>query len=259
MAIETTDGNEAARIALHGLTQGEAPRVGVLGDSGVGKSIAMMHLIQAWRKAMPKGLVLIVDDKGPKLEIPIKGQERQDVVDLKQNPLNPTGPQIITFRGDPYDLEQEVDPEDIAKIQWTLSRARPPRPTLAVYDELDKACNYAQWKYGDRSVIRWTFKKGRAVGTSVIWGTQETQGVPADAFNQSSTILAFKMVGTPVRLLKERQYLEGGADRVLPQLPGDDVPKSQRGHFLLLRRGRIWDGKIYRFAHAANGKETVSG
>ena len=51
--------------------------------------------------------------------------------------------------------------------------------------------------------------------------------------------------------LKERGYLDGGAGEVLPMLHGPpDDPPDTRGDFLLLRRGRPWDGKIYKFREA---------
>jgi hypothetical protein len=55
------------------------------------------------------------------------------------------------------------------------------------------------------------------------------------------------MVGNPLRLLKERGYLEGGVGDVIPSLPGDELPRNQRGYFVLLLRGRPWNQRIYRF------------
>ena len=48
-------------------------------------------------------------------------------------------------------------------------------------------------------------------------------------------------------LLRRRDYLGGDVERVIPALPGDDLPPEQRGEFVLLRRGRPWDGRIYKF------------
>jgi hypothetical protein len=58
------------------------------------------------------------------------------------------------------------------------------------------------------------------------------------------------MIGNPIRLLKARGYLEpsGTVENVIPSLPGDELPPEQRGYFVLLRRGRPWDQRIYRFA-----------
>lgn len=243
MAIQTTDGRLAIEQALKPLESREGARIGVLGDSGCGKTQIMQHIVATYLKRKKDAIALVVDDKGKKAAF--KGQERRDVAELQSRPLDPKGPRIVVFRGDRFDRQTgEVDPETVAQLQWKLSQL--PRPTIGVYDELDKACNHAQWRDNDSSV-RWGFSKGRDVEMSMLWGTQETQAVPAEAFNQSSNIFAFRMMGAPLRLLKQRGYLEGGAEKVIEHLPGDELPREQRGYFVLLRRGRPWDGKVYRY------------
>lgn len=238
------DGQVAATEAFKPLSYGEGPRIGVLGDSGVGKTRALQELIERYKRACPGG-VLIVDDKEklPQFE----GVYRRDRADLIKNPVEETD-RVIVFRGDRFDRETgEVDPETIAEIQWRMCQEG--RPSLVVYDELDKAANMGQWKRGDKSTILWCFRKGRNSGAASLWGTQETQSVPAAAFNQSSSIFCFRLVGAPLRLLNERGYLEGGeVGDLIPTLPGDELPREKRGYFVHLRRGRPWDGKVYRFS-----------
>ncbi len=238
------DGKIASEIALSPIDHDEGPRIGVLGDSGCGKTEAMRRIVAAYVTKVKKGVVLIIDDKESKAQF--EGQERRDAMDLAQVPVMPS-PRIVVFRGDRFDrLAGEVDPEAIADIQWRMAQRG--RPSMVVYDELDKAANGGQWKSGDSSAVRWAFIKGRSSGAASLWGTQETQAVPREAFNQSSCILAFRMVGNPVRLLKERGYLEGNdVAGVISTLPGDELPPNQRGFFVLLRRGRPWDEKVYRF------------
>ena len=244
MATKAIDGEIAGEIALGPLAQNEGPRIGVLGDSGCGKTEAMRRLIAMYAVKMPQAIVYIVDDKEARPQF--YGQERKDRAELVSKPLDGRGPKVVVFRGDRFSRETgEVDPEEIAEIQW--NQAQRGRPSLGVYDELDKAAISAFWKKGDASTIRWCLIKGRNVGAATIWGTQETQAVPREAFNQSSCILCFRLVGNPLRLLRERGYLEGGAEKVIPSLPGDELPRNQRGYFVLLRRGRPWDGKVYRF------------
>lgn len=244
MAPQTTDGKLAADIALYPLTQNEGPRIGVLGDSGTGKTEAIRRIIKEYMRRMPKAPVLIIDDKEatPQFE----GELRRDRADFERH-RPPSDKRVVVFRGDRFDRETgEVDPEEIAEIQWRLCQKE--RPSLVVYDELDKAANMGQWRRGDASTVRWAFIKGRNVGASSLWGTQETQAVPRESFNQSSCILCFRLVGAPLRLLRERGYLEGGdVGEVISALPGDELPRSKRGYFVLLRRGRPWDGKVYRF------------
>jgi hypothetical protein len=152
---------------------------------------------------------------------------------------------VIVFRGEQYSLTAQVDPDTVADLQIALVSKG--IATLTVYDELDKAARGGQWKSGDASPVRWGFIKGGSSRASILWGTQETQAVPREAFNQSTMILCFKMLGAPLRLLGDRGYLEGGVADVIPTLPGAEVPPAERGHFVALRRGKLWDGKIYRF------------
>lgn len=239
-----TNGDIAADQVFATLSMGEGPRIGVLGDSGCGKTEAMRRLVVKYLKLMPKAPVFIVDDKEARPQFP--GQERRDREDFI-NRKPDKEPRVVVFRGDRFERATgEVDPEDIAEIQWGMAQLG--RPSMVVYDELDKASNMMQWKRGDASTIRWAFAKGRSSGATTLWGTQETQTVPREAFNQSSYILCFRMVGNPLRLLRERGYLEGGdVQSIIPSLPGDELPPNKRGYFVLLRRGRPWDEKVYRF------------
>lgn len=244
--IETTDGEVAAEEAWAPLAFGEGPRVGLLGDSRCGKTEAARRLIAGYLKRSP-GVVLVVDDKEPRPQF--EGQCRRDRAALEREPLEEKGPRVVVFRGERFDrVGGEVNPEEIAEIQWALAQKH--QPSLVVYDELDKAANGGQWRAGEkRSTILWAFRRGGSSGAASLWGTQETQAVPAAAFNQSSCLFVFRMTGAPLRLLGERGYLEprGTVETVIPKLPGDELPQNQRGHFVMLKRGRPWDGKVYRF------------
>jgi len=61
---ETTDGRLAAEIAFGPLSQNEGPRIGILGDSGCGKTEAARRLVAEYVRRVPNGVVYCVDDKG---------------------------------------------------------------------------------------------------------------------------------------------------------------------------------------------------
>lgn len=236
------DGAVAARDALAILKFGEAPRVGVLGDSGTGKSFALKWLIAAYLEMQPRGVAIVVDDK-PRGRF--AGQLRRDIADLRRRPPDPKGPRVIVLRGEPFAVDGDVDPETVAEFQWEQAQRK--RPTVGVYDELGKAADGGQWKVGNKSRIAWAFGKGRDADVASFWGDQETEGVPRQAFNQSSSLFVFRMRGNPLRLLKARGYLDGGVEDVIPRLHGEPLPPAQRGTFVHLRRSQPWDGVIYKF------------
>src|SRR3954463_3732673 len=77
-------GDEAAAEVLAQLDYGEAPHVGLLGDTGTGKTTAMQYLIALYLQRCP-GSVFIVDDK--ELRARFVGQERRDRADLRDRPI----------------------------------------------------------------------------------------------------------------------------------------------------------------------------
>jgi hypothetical protein len=238
-------GAEAAAEAWASLAFGEGARVGVLGDSGAGKSTAERELIREYLRRAP-GVVVVIDDKGPRQRF--EGEARRDISDLKANPVAPDAKhkRVIVLRGDCF-AGYKVDREEVAAFSWKLIGRR--QTCLVVHDELKEAAAGGQWKSGSVWLPR-SFSQGREVGLSQLWGTQDTQEVPAEAFNQSSCLLCFKIAGNGLRLLRARDYISDGVDDVIARLPGDDVPPAERGAFVLLRRGKPWNRKVYRFAAA---------
>lgn len=248
------DGEIAAQKALASVRYGEGPRIGFLGDPGCGKTEAMKRFIAAYLRTC-NGIVLIVDDKSPThtpfAQIPgfKPSQMRRDVADLEARPADPAGERVIVLRGDPAaGVRGAVDRERVPAKQWQVAAKR--RPSLAVYDELNRACNGGQWLVNP-SEIAHSFTAGRSDGIGNFWGLQQTQSVPPQPFDNSTHIVVVRCVGNPVRLLKARGYCEGGADAIIPRLPGDRLPKPQRGYFVLLERGRPFDGCVYRFGAPA--------
>ncbi len=241
-------GELAAAEVLRPLTYGEAPQIGVLGDTGTGKTTAMVELVKLYLRMSP-GFVLVTDDKERKARF--EGQERRDVRDLAEHPPDPNGSRVLVFRGDPV-AGVDANPEEVAALAWR--RAARGRASLIVNDELiagrEAIVKNRQWRKGITWIPR-SFTKGRAVGVGDVWGAQSPQDVPIEPFEQSNAILCFRLGGLGLAKLAERNYLAGGAEAAIPALPGMEAPPASRGAFALLRRGQPWDGRIYRFARAA--------
>lgn len=216
----------------------------MLGDTGSGKTTAMRELVALYLRMSP-GWALVIDDK--EVRPRYLGQERRDVADLRDRPIDPDGPRAIIFRGNPQ-LGVDADPEEVAELAWR--RAARSRKSLIVHDELvagrEMIVKARQWRSGITYVPR-SFTKGRVVGIGDLWAAQSPQEVPLDPFEQSNAILTFKLAGLGLERLGERNYLEGGAEAVIPRLPGMETPPERRGLFVVLRRGAPWDRKIYRW------------
>ncbi len=249
-APQLRSGVEAAREVLAQLDHGEAPHVGLLGDTGTGKTTAARELVKLYLEKA-SGSVFIVDDK--ELRARFGGNERRDRKDLRDHPIDPDGPnpRVIVFRGEPT-RGVMADPEEIAELAWRrVARAR---RTLLLVDELvagrGELTKNAQWRKGIEYLPK-SFTAGRAVGVGTIWGAQSPQLVPIDPFEQSNAILCFRLAGLGLARLKERDYLLGGADLVIPRLHGPPVPPAERGDFVLLRRGQPWNRIVYKFGVGA--------
>lgn len=237
-------GQEAVAEALAQLDFGEAPLIGTVGDTGAGKTTLLIPLIEAYQRRSP-GTVLIIDDKGMRSRF--VGQERRDVEDLRQRPVDYQQGRVIIFRGIPARGEK-ANAEEIAELAW--ARVGRARKTLIVIDELvagrEELSKNTQWRKDVTWVPR-SFTTGREPGVAVFWGAQSPQLVPIDAFEQSSAICCFRLAGVGLQRLKERNYLLGGAGDVIPRLHGPPDPPASRGDFVLLRRGQPWNGKVYKF------------
>jgi energy-coupling factor transporter ATP-binding protein EcfA2 len=229
-------GDQAAAVALRPLEWGEGARAGVLGDTGTGKTTATLRLISAYLRASP-GLVVVVDGKPTSSPFARIGQERADLHDVIRRPVA-NEPRVIVLRSSSPNVSA------IVTWCWAISRRR---PVLLVLDELRVSTT------GHRPGQRWAgpladaFTQGRTSRFSIVWGSQSPQDCPREAFEQTGVILCSRIAGMGLRTLRDRGYTDGGAELVLPTLPGEDDPPADRGVFLALRRGRAWDGVRYKF------------
>lgn len=247
--ISTTPGEAALTIALEPLTYGEAPRILILGDTRCGKTEIAKRIVAAYLAREPRGIALIGDDKNPR-KPQFSGQYYRDPEEVRTRPPRPE-PRALVFRGNQEEITGGSNAElyeAIARYQWNLVKeGKEGRPSLAVYDELDRAASGQQWQINP-SAIGWAYGKGGGVGAGSVALTQETEGVPREPFNQATCIIVVRMMGNPIRLLRKRDYLIGGAEEVITRLPGTELPPNQRGYFVVLQRGRPFNGKVYRFS-----------
>lgn len=247
-AFACRDGKEAITIALAPIRYGEGPQIGVLGDTGVGKTTLMREIVVEYTR-QSTGIALVVDDKERLPRYP--GACRKSVDDLREHGITPeeaASPhrRIIVFRGDML-AGTDADPEQVAAYAWDLARLSPPRPTLVVHDELNRPEIAKNMQF--RSGIKWvpaSFAKGRAVGVGDLWGSQSPQDAPIAVFEQTLVICCFKLGGLGLRKLRERGYTDPGLEEIITGLHGMESPPSQRGDFVILQRGAPWNQQVYR-------------
>jgi hypothetical protein len=236
-------GVEACAAALETLDFGEAPRIGLLGDTGGGKTRAAQEIALAYLRRAP-GLVVVVDAKGERrfddLAVSPPPEVRLSPADYAARPVA-QGCRVVIFRSG---LMGEVSPEEIAHFTAALAERR--WGSLTINDELDQAAKGGQWRRGSVFLPR-SFIRGRTAGLAQVWGTTSPHNVPLEAFDQSSEIWCFKMAGLGLRLLADREYLNGIEPRAIEQLAGYPLPPEERGQFVRLQRGRPWNGLVYKF------------
>jgi energy-coupling factor transporter ATP-binding protein EcfA2 len=235
---KVADGRIAiARLLGVATSTGQGDRLGALGDTGTGKTTLMRALVDAYERQVG-GVVVVVDDGGA---AGYAGEEREDLGHLAREPVK--GARVVLV-GNVF-AAVSAEPEQGAILAWRLAQRR--KKVCLVVDELNDAAKGGWWRKGVERLPA-AFTKGRKYGLSVVWTTQQVQDVPREAFNQTSAIACFKLVGLGVERLRERGYLAGMPDGTLEGLPGQDAPASARGVFVLLVRGQSWDGRFYRLS-----------
>lgn len=236
------------------LDYGEAPQIGIGGDTGAGKTTLELYLIQLYLRLSP-GLVVVIDDKDP-AKTKFKGQMRRDIAHLRAEPLDPSGPRVLVVRGDLL-RGVKANREEVAR--YCHSVAVRGRAVLLVNDEAfpKEIAKNRQWRKGvDFMPLGFTHGRSMGGGWANIWGNQRTIEAPPEPLDESTTILQFKTVGDPVRLLKEKQFLRGDPSLpdVIASLHAMESPPHMRGDFVRLVRGVPWDGRVYRITLAGSAR-----
>jgi hypothetical protein len=234
-------GAEALRAALATLERGgEAPRIGLIGNTGSGKTVAAEELARGYLGTSP-GALIVVDNKAEGRYDRLPGaQVFRSLAELRPAPgcrcwiLKPS-----LFEGG------EISPEEVAQFQWKLRGSR--WPSMVLNDELvPHAAKGGQWRKGSTWLPR-SFVQGRSHGLSQLWGTTLLHSVPIEAAEQSSELWVHKTAGLGLRLLAERNYTIGVPDGLVEGLAGYPLPPAERGEFVRLVSGVPWDGVVYKF------------
>lgn len=212
-----------------------------LGDSGMGKTVANDLLLKWIQKRKLVDLTLTIDDKNAH-EVQYKGGcERVNPDHLRREPpKRDENSKHIVFRGIAATKRPGPDVDEVifdtSTMAWELVRGASVQILLNI-DELADATNGNQgWKQPEVASL---YRKGRAVGISVVATTQLPQELPRAAFGLSETIGLFRMSG------REVEYL--ASKRVVPDTEVENLTNLEVGEFRLFAKSKPLDPKVYKF------------
>lgn len=238
--VERKTAAHAIQVIGRPLLGGEAARVTVLGDSGVGKTCVVREL------ARVLGLALIHDDTKatPQYADSLVLATPAQLLELPVETLNETT--AVSFRGDAFrGLVCEVD--DVADLALQFARAR--IPCTLVVDELDRALTP-----GGQSMralkLREALTQGRSMRLNVLATTQNPKRVPDDCINQATAIV-FCRLGP-----KALNYIDGASlidDELLDAVRNLRVDKDANDRvtyteFVVHVPSTPWNRTVYYFA-----------
>lgn len=212
-----------------------------LGDSGMGKTVANAELLKWIHKKKLVDLTLTIDDKNSHEVQYSGGCERVNPNHLRAKP--PSGDENtrhVVFRGIAATKRPGPDVDEVifdtTQMAWELVRNDSVQILLNI-DELADACNgYQGWKQPEVASL---YRKGRAVGLSVVATTQLPQELPRAAFGLSETIGLFRMTGNEVLYLSKKG--------VIPEAEIDSICNLEVGEFRMFVKSRPLDPKVYKF------------
>lgn len=212
-----------------------------LGDSGMGKTVANSLLIKWIRKKRLVNLTLTIDDKNAH-EVQYEGGcLRVNPDHLRRQPPNrDENASHVVFRGIAVTREPGPDVDelifDTSNLAWEMVRKASVQ-VLVNIDELADATNGTQgWRQPEVASL---YRKGRAVGISVVATTQLPQELPRAAFALSETIGLFRMSG------REAEYL--ASKKVIPDSEVEPISNLEVGQFRLFQKSKPLDPNVYMF------------
>lgn len=239
-----------------------------LGDSGMGKTEANKLLIAYCRRGKPENrlinVTLHIDDKN-RWEQQYEGTPRISPEHYKHHTASgyyefqghryPEDKTNINFRGIAYvdpmtgkAPHENVSHESVAKMAWELVQEAPLQ-VLTNIDELADATNGHQNWSGQ--LLPQMYRKGRAVGLSVVATTQLPQLLPREAFGLSDTIGIFRMSA------REAAYLQ--KYNVISKEEVDEIAALKIGEFRLFRKSYPVDRTTYKFVLPKHNRDPSEG
>lgn len=237
----------------------EGFRVGAIGETGSGKTTFIKRVMF---EALTRGIserAFIHDTKGIIPEVP-ESIQRQNVQDfVSRGGFQEDDPPMCSFRGNILQ-DQDCPVEEVAAFVYNavrkgrISHAPPEQrrlrtpvpgmpenwdlmPLLLYIDELGEAASGKLQKGWASDSTRDMFKKGRKIGGSILWTTQNLKACPSDACDQSSHMAMFRSTSGARNYLKN--VIEPDDAMVAT---AEDLPKLQ---FVLWEKERGWDGITY--------------
>lgn len=212
-----------------------------LGDSGMGKTVANAKLLDWIHKRRLVNVTYTIDDKNAH-EVQYEGGCLRVNPDhlRKVPPRDKENARHIVFRGIAATKRPGPDVDEIifdtSVLAWESVRESSIQVLLNI-DELADATNGAQgWKQPEVASL---YRKGRAVGISVVATTQLPQELPRAAFGLSETIGLFRMSG------REVEYL--ASKRVIPDTEIEAICNLEIGEWRLFAKSKPLDPKVYKF------------
>lgn len=214
-----------------------------LGDTGQGKTVANDQLLRWIRKKRLVDITLTVDDKNAHAVQYVGGTLRTNPEHLRKTPVKDNeNARHIIFRGIAETKRPGPDVDNLVsdsfQMAWELVRDKPCQ-VLVNIDELADASDNQHWIGGTNGYAAQSYRKGRAVGISIVATTQLPQLLPREAFGLSETIGIFRLT------TREAAYL--AKYRVIEESEVEPIANLKVGQFRLFRKSHPLDPRIYKF------------
>lgn len=216
----------------------EGYRVGVIGETGCGKTSALKILLsRRWN-----GITLIHDEKPARVgqfhDLKVK-HATTDICSL--NHLRGIDANTVVFRGDP--MKRTSVPVD-AVAELAIQMAQMGIPVRLVIDELDRAVSDGGKVLASQSV-RFCITQGRALGLSVLWSTQMPMRTPAELLDNSSVLIMGRMGPKSANYLTDRQHFGMSLTEQIQHLKGHYEFNDGPGELVIYQNGKKWDNRVY--------------